>query len=83
MLADYHVHTEFSDDSQELMEEQVKKAISLGLTELCFTDHVDYGIKKDWPEGDIEYRHRIFNTFSENMDAYAASMKERGFRVKE
>ena len=56
MLADYHVHTEFSDDSREPMEEQVKKAVSLGLDELCFTDHVDYGIKKDWTEGDIEYR---------------------------
>lgn len=56
MLADYHVHTEFSDDSREPMEEQVKKAVSLGLDELCFTDHVDYGIKKDWSEGDIEYR---------------------------
>ena len=31
MLADYHVHTEFSDDSREHMEEQVKKAVSLGL----------------------------------------------------
>ena len=56
MLADYHVHTEFSDDSQELMEEQVKKAIDLGLDELCITDHVDYGVKKDWTEGDIVYR---------------------------
>ncbi len=56
MLADYHVHTEFSDDSREPMEEQVKKAVSLGLDGLCFTDHVDYGIKKDWSEGDIEYR---------------------------
>jgi hypothetical protein len=56
MLADYHVHTEFSDDSREPMEEQVKKAVSLGLKEMCFTDHVDYGIKKDWDEGNIEYR---------------------------
>ena len=56
MLADYHVHTEFSDDSREPMEEQAKKAVSLGLKEMCFTDHVDYGIKKDWDEGDIEYR---------------------------
>ncbi len=56
MLADYHVHTEFSDDSHEPMEEQVKRAIALGLEELCFTDHVDYGIKKDWAEGNIEYR---------------------------
>ena len=56
VLADYHVHTEFSDDSHEPMEEQVKRAMDLGLDELCFTDHVDYGIKKDWTEGDIEYR---------------------------
>ena len=56
MLADYHVHTEFSDDSREPLEEQIRRAIELGLQELCFTDHVDYGIKKDWEEGDIEYR---------------------------
>ena len=56
MFADYHIHCEFSDDSRELMEKQVEKAIELGLDEICFTDHVDYGIKKDWEEGDIEWR---------------------------
>lgn len=45
MLADYHVHTEFSDDSVYPMEQVVKDGISLGLDELCFADHVDYGIK--------------------------------------
>ena len=54
--ADYHVHTEFSDDSNEPMENQIEKAIELGLKEICFTDHVDYGIKKDWSEGNIQYR---------------------------
>ena len=57
MKADYHIHTEFSDDSRELMENQIERGIELGLDELCFTDHVDYGIKRDWddPKG-IEYR---------------------------
>ena len=55
MLTDYHVHTEFSDDSREPMETQVRQGIALGLAEMCFTDHVDYGVKKDWDEGDIEY----------------------------
>ncbi len=41
MYADYHLHSEFSDDSKELMERQVEKAIKLGLDEMCFTDHVD------------------------------------------
>ncbi len=48
MRADYHVHTEFSDDSVYTMEEVVKDAIRMGLDEICFTDHVDYGVKEDW-----------------------------------
>ncbi len=50
MLTDYHVHTEFSDDSEYEMEAVVKDAIALGLQELCFTDHVDYGIKRDYDD---------------------------------
>jgi histidinol-phosphatase (PHP family) len=38
------------------MENQIRRAIELGLDEMCFTDHVDYGIKKDWSEGNIEWR---------------------------
>lgn len=56
MYEDYHIHTEFSDDSREPMENQIERAIELGLEEICFTDHVDYGIKKDWEEGNIEWR---------------------------
>ena len=56
MLADYHIHTEFSDDSREPMQKQIERAIELGLDEICFTDHIDYGIKKDWEEGNIVFR---------------------------
>ena len=56
MKTDYHIHTSFSDDSREKIEDQVLRAIACGLQEICFTDHVDYGIKKDWSEGNIEYR---------------------------
>lgn len=60
MYADYHLHCEYSDDSNEPMENQIQKAIILGLDEMCFTDHVDYGIKRDWddPEG-IIIRHAV------------------------
>lgn len=50
MRADYHIHTDFSDDSRYPMEQVVQDAIARGLDELCFTDHVDYGIKQDWSE---------------------------------
>lgn len=70
MIADYHMHTYYSDDSQYKMEEAVKKAIELGLNEICFTDHVDYGIKlehedymrlneeerKNWV-ANVDYKH--------------------------
>lgn len=57
MTADYHIHTEFSDDSEYPMEEVVKDAIALGLEEICFTDHVDCGIKSDWDDtGEVKYR---------------------------
>ena len=57
MFTDYHVHTCYSDDSEYLMEDVVRDAIALGMREICFTDHVDYGIKRDWddPRG-IIYR---------------------------
>lgn len=47
MFCDYHTHTVFSDDSNYPMEECVKDAIFLGIKEICFTDHVDYGVKYD------------------------------------
>lgn len=47
MFCDYHVHTEFSDDSEYVMEDVIKDAIGMNMNEICFTDHVDYGIKKD------------------------------------
>ena len=57
MLCDYHVHTAFSDDSEYPMEQVAADAIALGLEELCFTDHVDYGVKDDWDSGkELRYR---------------------------
>ncbi len=48
MYSDYHLHTEFSDDSEYPMESLVCDAINMGLKEICFTDHVDYGVKTEF-----------------------------------
>lgn len=42
ILADYHVHSEFSSDSNTPMEQMIERALELGLKTLCFTDHMDY-----------------------------------------
>ncbi|MDF2540281.1 MAG: hypothetical protein K0S76_3302 [Herbinix sp.] len=46
IIADYHVHSDFSSDSKAPMEDMIEKAIQLGLKKLCFTDHMDL----DYPQ---------------------------------
>ena len=43
ILPDYHVHTSFSPDSQMKPEEAIRAAISAGVTDICFTEHMDLG----------------------------------------
>lgn len=51
MFADYHVHTAFSDDSVYPMKNVIQDAIAMHMDEICFTEHVDYGIKFDQEPG--------------------------------
>ncbi|MEZ7170556.1 histidinol-phosphatase HisJ family protein [Sporosarcina sp. OR05] len=45
-MFDYHMHSSFSADCTVEMEEMVKGAIAKGLSEICFTEHIDY----DYPD---------------------------------
>ena len=65
MLADYHVHTSFSDDAVIPMEEVVKIAIEKGLDEICFTEHMDYGVKTDLDHGSVDYQERLEHSLKE------------------
>jgi len=49
IIADYHVHSDFSSDSQTSMEQMIERAIQLGLKKICFTDHMDYDYPKVGP----------------------------------
>lgn len=39
--ADYHLHTECSPDSKELLQKHLESAVARGLSEMCVTDHWD------------------------------------------
>lgn len=41
-MFDYHMHTRVSFDAHETGKAMAKAALSRGLKEICFTDHVDY-----------------------------------------
>lgn len=51
IYSDYHMHTNFSSDSDALMEDMIEKAISLGLKEIAITDHLDY----DYPDPEFPF----------------------------
>ena len=42
MLCDFHLHTDFSADSDAPVRSQIEQAIALGMQEICITDHHDY-----------------------------------------
>ncbi len=46
ILADQHLHSAHSADSETPMEVQIEAGIEAGLRYMCFTEHMD----KDWPE---------------------------------
>ncbi len=74
MLTDYHIHTYYSDDSAYEMESVVREAIGLGLDEICFTDHVDYGVKQDHGKPEFPMRY-LFGKPMLNVD-YPAYFEE-------
>ena len=43
ILPDYHIHTSYSPDSKLDPEEAVCAALAVGVTDLCFTEHMDLG----------------------------------------
>lgn len=56
LKADYHLHSSFSEDSQAPMEKMIQQAIALGLTDLCFTEHMDmdYACRPEDPAHSFE-----------------------------
>ena len=75
ITADYHVHSNFSGDSQSSMDEMIQKAISLGLTHICFTDHMDY----DYPK---QYLGSA-RSFEFNVDKYFKHIEKMQEKYKE
>lgn len=76
MIADYHLHTRFSSDCEVNPEHHIKRAIELGMNELCFTDHVDF----DYPKEDGKTMFRIdaqsyFEELLKYKEQYATKIK--------
>lgn len=64
-MFDYHMHTSFSADSRADMQEMIETAIAKGLTEICFTEHIDYDYPDDTIVFDLDY-----DAYTETIERY-------------
>lgn len=68
ILSDFHLHTRFSGDSTEEPENVINRAIDLGLSSVCFTDHQDF---------DYDFDYLCFDLDAESYFACMRELKEK------
>jgi len=74
MYSDFHVHTEFSGDSDAPVRKAIETAIALSMKHLCITDHHDY----DMPAGGLDFTldtDLYFNTLSALKEEYSSQIE--------
>lgn len=80
MRADYHIHSRFSDDSEEQLENIVLAAIEQNLDEICITEHVDYGVKldkEDWEKSNKNLEMNVdYKTYFSEMNTLREKYKK-------
>ncbi|MGN1024756.1 MAG: histidinol-phosphatase HisJ family protein [Lachnospiraceae bacterium] len=70
LSCDFHLHSQFSADSETPMEQQVQAAIKAGLSSICFTEHID----PDWPY-DNTPKEELSSPFTVDMPSYENEVK--------
>jgi histidinol-phosphatase (PHP family) len=73
---DYHIHSEFSDDSSEKMSNIVEEAIRKGGKKLCFTEHMEFNYPDEKLKFNLDYDaykkefERIRSIYGKQIDLY-------------
>lgn len=62
---DYHLHTEFSFDSSEKIENICEKAVMSGIKEIALTDHLELPLTDKTPFPDLEKRCEVIRKCQE------------------
>ena len=70
-ILDNHVHTHFSIDAKDTMEDVIKRAIDIGVDYLTFTDHLEYNT--DHFSLDI---HQYISKIAEYKEKYKKDIEE-------
>ena len=75
-MFDYHIHSEFSDDSTEKMINIVEEAIKKGGEKLCFTEHKEFNYPDESIKFNLDYEsykkefERIKSIYGKTIELY-------------
>ena len=76
MLIDYHVHPDYSTDAQGTIDEYCRKALEIGLDEICFTTHYEPDpYIKDTIDGHALVKGKLVPMDSNWLDYYVADIE--------
>lgn len=69
-MFDYHVHSQFSGDSEQNIRELLDYAVTKRLSEIAITDHMDYeyNYKEIYFEFDVDEHREVFNDLKKEYD---------------
>ena len=70
-LSDYHMHSKYSFDAIQTIEQAVEKAISMNINEICMTEHISFD-----PE-DKSYETFTFSEYENEINELSYKYKEK------
>lgn len=74
MNTDFHIHSSLSADSDSPMEDMIEQGIRLGLSVMCFTEHMDFGYIDEGMNFELDTQ-AYYKKYLEMKDRYAGRMK--------
>lgn len=77
MLVDYHLHSQFSGDSQTTLDAICKAATAKGISEIAITDHMDYSYPAIRPNHQIANIDTYMETITRYQQQYAGMLTIR------
>ncbi len=76
MKADYHIHPHYSKDASGSVEQYCERAVEIGLTEICFTPHLDIDPERAEIDDWVKVGGRIVSMRSDWLSYYLAEVEE-------
>ncbi|WP_294405531.1 histidinol-phosphatase HisJ family protein [uncultured Clostridium sp.] len=70
-LSDYHMHSKYSFDAMQTIEQAVEKAISMNINEICMTEHISFD-----PD-DKSYNYFNFKDYENEIDELSIKYRNK------